>query len=137
MVAQPLCRECDGTGWIPYHSETLDGELEEAYMLCPSCYAPRRCTGSKSGHPCPRPSTVRYGSGYYCKEHIEVTRAEEEADQADEAIYLLRCWLQVARTIANEFLEIQLSEGLGKAKTRLRRVEQELAQTRKRAGDPD
>src|SRR5829696_6259095 len=31
MAPHPLCRECKGTGWIPYSSETLDDKLEEAY----------------------------------------------------------------------------------------------------------
>src|SRR4051812_23953671 len=29
------CRECDGTGWVPYRSETVEGGFEEAYRLCP------------------------------------------------------------------------------------------------------
>ena len=68
------CRECDGTGWVLYRSETTDGEFEEAYRLCPSCRAPRYCMGSSSGHPCTRPATVRCGLGYYCREHGAVTR---------------------------------------------------------------
>jgi hypothetical protein len=65
-----LCRECDGTGWVLYRSETVEGEFEEAYRLCPNCCAPRLCTGSSEGHLCSRPATVRRGPGYYCKEHI-------------------------------------------------------------------
>jgi hypothetical protein len=67
-----LCWECEGTGWVLYRSETEDGELEEAYRLCPEGHAPRYCMGYRNGHPCPRPATVRRGSGYYCKEHIIV-----------------------------------------------------------------
>src|SRR5215212_4874222 len=63
------CRECDGTGWVLYRSETLDGELEEAYSLCPQGHAPRYCMGYRDGYLCPRPATVRRGLGYYCKEH--------------------------------------------------------------------
>jgi hypothetical protein len=74
MPAHSVCRECDNTGWIPYHSESVDGKLEEAYRLCPNCYAPRYCMGSRVGHPCPRPGTVRYRLDYYCKEHIELIR---------------------------------------------------------------
>ena len=125
MPAHSLCRECDGTGWILYRSETVDGELEEAYRLCPGCYAPRRCMGSKTDHHCPRPGTVRYGLGYYCKEHIEVIHTGEGVDHTHEAIYYLRCWLRIARDRANEFLEMQLSEALGKAETRLRHAERE------------
>ncbi len=71
VPARPLCRECNGTGWIPYRSETIDGELEEAYRLCPNHCTPRRCTDLTIGHPCPPPATVRYGLRYYCKEHTE------------------------------------------------------------------
>jgi hypothetical protein len=67
-----LCRECDGTGWVLYRSETVEGEFEEAYHLCPNCCAPRFCTGSSDGYHCSRPATVRCGQGYYCKEHIFV-----------------------------------------------------------------
>ena len=126
MVAHPLCRECDGTGWILYRSETVDGELEEAYRLCPNCCSPRRCMGSETDHPCYRPGTVRYGLGYYCKEHIEVIHTGEGEDHTREAIYYLRCWRRIARDKANEFLEMQLSEALGKAKTQLRHAEGEL-----------
>jgi hypothetical protein len=136
VAAHPLCRKCDGTGWIPYRSETVDGELEEAYRLCPNCYAPRHCMGFKTDHPCPRPGTVRYGLGYYCIEHIEVLYTDEGLGNLHEAIYYLRCWLCTARDRANEFLETQLSEALGKAETCLRRrIEQELDRTRESTGD--
>ena len=70
MDGDYLCRECDGTGWVLYRSETKDGEFEEAYRLCPKGHAPRYSMGSSCGHLCPRPATVRCGLGYYCKEHI-------------------------------------------------------------------
>ena len=90
MSAHSLCRECDGTGWILYRSETVDGELEEAYRLCPGCYAPRHCMGFKTDHPCSRPGTVRYEVRYYCKEHIKVFRADLSVNRAyEEVIYYL------------------------------------------------
>ena len=64
------CRECDGTGWVPYRSETVDGGLEEAYRLCPRGHAPRYCMGSNGERLCPRPGVVRRGRGYYCEEHL-------------------------------------------------------------------
>jgi len=137
VAAHFLCRECDGTDWIPYRSETLDGELEEAYRLCPNRCAPRHCISSKTGHPCPRPGTVRYGLGYYCKEHIEVIYAVERVDHTREAIYYLRRWLRIARDRANEFLEMELSEALGKAETRLRYAQRGLDQAREDAGNPN
>ncbi len=137
MATCSLCRECDGTGWVPYRSETIDGELEEAYRLCPNCHAPRYCTGFMGGHPCPSPGTVRHGLGYYCKEHIELLHAGGDVDKAHEAIYYLRRWLQTARERANEFLEVQLSGALGKAETRLERAERELDPAREDAGDPN
>ena len=63
------CSECDGTGWVPYRSETVGGGFEEAYRLCPEGHAPRYCMGSRSGGLCPRPATVRRGKVYYCEEH--------------------------------------------------------------------
>ena len=74
------CRECDGTGWVPYRSETKDGDFEEAYRLCPQGHAPRYCMGSSNGHLCSRPATVRCGLGYYCEEHGAVTCDGGEVD---------------------------------------------------------
>ena len=136
MATHSLCRECDGTGWISYRSETLDGELEEAYRLCPSCYAPHHCLGFKTDHPCPRPGTVRYGLSYYCEEHIEIIYAVEGVDHTREAIYYLRRWLRIARDRANEKLKIQLSDALRKAEKQLRHAEQEPDQAWEDAGVP-
>jgi hypothetical protein len=64
------CRVCDGTGWVPYRSETLGGGFEGAYRLCPEGHTPRYCMGSKDdGRLCPRPATVRRGKVYLCEEH--------------------------------------------------------------------
>ena len=41
-------------------------------------------------HLCSRPGTVYYGLRYFCKEHIEVTRADEDANHAHQALYYLR-----------------------------------------------
>ena len=88
MTTRSFCRECDGTGWIVYRSETLDGGFEEAYRLCPSCYAPRRCMASETEHSsCHRPGTVRYGLSYYCKEHIEVIHAGRDVNNAQAVIH--------------------------------------------------
>ena len=35
MAAYPSCSECSGTRWVRYFSETTDGNLEEAFRLCP------------------------------------------------------------------------------------------------------
>jgi hypothetical protein len=87
MSAYLPCSECDGTGWILYRAETVDGELEEAYRLCPKYCAPRYCMSKSNGLTCPRPSTVRYGlRRYFCKEHIEVVCADEDVNRASEAI---------------------------------------------------
>jgi hypothetical protein len=80
------CRECDGTGWVLYRSETRDGGFEEAYRLCPKGHAPRYCMGSSSTHLCPRPATVRSGPGYFCKEHIAVIHEGRDVDEPCEAI---------------------------------------------------
>jgi hypothetical protein len=80
---------------------------------------------------------MRYGLGYYCEEHIEIIYAVEGVDHAREAICYLKRWRRVARDRDNEFLEMQLSEALGEAKTRLRRAERELDQACEDAGDPD
>ena len=126
MAARLFCRECDGTGWMLYHSETIDGELEEAYRLCPNRCAPRRCIGFEAGQPCSRPGTVRYGLGYYCKEHIGAIHVCGEVDHAREAIYYLRQRLWIVRDRVNKFLEMQLSEALREAEARLSRAERAL-----------
>jgi len=68
------CRECDGTGWVLYRSETVDGKFEIAYRLCPQGHAPRYSMGYENGRLCPRPATVRQGQGYYCEEHSVVEK---------------------------------------------------------------
>ena len=86
MAAYFLCRECYDTGWIPYYSETVDGELEEAYRLCPNRCAPRCCTRLKSDRPS-RSSTVYYGSHYYCEEHIELIYADGNMKHIHEVFF--------------------------------------------------
>ena len=39
-MATLICSRCGGRRWIPYFSETTDGDLEEAFRLCPCNYAP-------------------------------------------------------------------------------------------------
>jgi hypothetical protein len=137
-VAAPLlCRECDGTGWIPYCSETLDGEFEVAYRLCPSCYAPRRCMGSKADQPCPHPGTVRHWLGYYCKEHSEDIHVTESIDQAQEAIYYLGRWLQVDRYRVDRPLAMELLEVLNKIEVQLKRAGRGLYRAYQDTGDSD
>ena len=34
-MSLPFCSECGGTRWVRYFSETTDGDLEEAFGLCP------------------------------------------------------------------------------------------------------
>ena len=63
------CRECGGTGWVLYLSETVEVGLEEAYRLYPEGHAPRYCMGSKDDRLCPRPATVCRGEVYLCEEH--------------------------------------------------------------------
>ena len=86
MDGDHLCRECDGTGWVLYRSETKNGEFEEAYRLCPKGHAPRYCMGSSSGQLCSRPATVRRGLGYYCEEHIAIILEGKDVDDPCEAI---------------------------------------------------
>ena len=81
-----LCRECDGTGWVLYRSQTKDGGFEEAYRLCTEGHAPRYCMGSSSGRLCYRPATVRCGLGYYCMEHIVAIRENTDIANPSEAI---------------------------------------------------
>jgi hypothetical protein len=63
------CQECDGTGWVLYLSETVEGRLEEAYRPSPEGCAPRYCMGSGRDRHCPRPATMRCGKVYLCEEH--------------------------------------------------------------------
>lgn len=71
MPVHISCEECDGTGWVLYRSETLNGDLEEAYRLCPGGCIPRYCMARSNERPCRRPGTARYGLGYFCKQHVE------------------------------------------------------------------
>ena len=35
-MTNPSCASCGGTRWVRYLSETLDGDFEEAFRLCPA-----------------------------------------------------------------------------------------------------
>ena len=37
MAAPLVCSECFGRGWRPYRVETVEGEVEWAWELCPEC----------------------------------------------------------------------------------------------------
>jgi hypothetical protein len=39
-MSAPFCLECDGTRWVRYLSETTNGDLEEAFRLCPCNHEP-------------------------------------------------------------------------------------------------
>ena len=69
-----LCPECDGTGWVLYRSETVDGGFEEAYRLCTKGHTPRYCMGYSNDRLCTRPAMVRCGRGYCCKDHVAYPR---------------------------------------------------------------
>ena len=43
-MAAPICSRCGGRRWVRYFSETTDGNLEEAFGLCP-CNHQRRAGG--------------------------------------------------------------------------------------------
>ena len=40
MMSSPSCSECGGTRWVRYFSETTNGDLEEAFRLCPCNHDP-------------------------------------------------------------------------------------------------
>ena len=40
MMSAPSCLECDDTRWVRYFSETTNGDLEEAFRLCPCNHEP-------------------------------------------------------------------------------------------------
>jgi hypothetical protein len=40
MMAAPSCSACGGWRWVRYLSETTDGDLEEAFRLCPCSHEP-------------------------------------------------------------------------------------------------
>ena len=44
MATSSSCLKCGGTRWIRYFSETTDGNLEEAFGLCPCNHEPETCS---------------------------------------------------------------------------------------------
>jgi len=40
MMSAPSCLLCGGTRWVRYFSETKNGDLEEAFRLCPCNHEP-------------------------------------------------------------------------------------------------
>jgi hypothetical protein len=57
LMAEPSCPECGGTRWARYFSETMDGNFEEAFKLCPCNHKPEM--GSNQAREKPeRPETA-------------------------------------------------------------------------------
>ena len=46
-MSTPPCSECGGTRWVRYFSETMQGDLEEAFRLC-SCNHKSDTRGERS-----------------------------------------------------------------------------------------
>ena len=46
-MSTPSCSECGGTRWVRYFSETTNGNLEEAFRLCP-CNHERETRGERA-----------------------------------------------------------------------------------------
>ena len=44
-MAAPTCSRCGGRRWVRYFSETTDGDLEEAFKLCPCNHKSEAWTG--------------------------------------------------------------------------------------------
>ena len=45
-MSAPSCSKCQDTRWVSYFSETLDGDFEEAFRLCPCNREPKMGTQS-------------------------------------------------------------------------------------------
>ncbi len=41
MATYPPCLKCRDSRWVRYFSETTDGNLEEAFKLCPCNHEPK------------------------------------------------------------------------------------------------
>jgi hypothetical protein len=53
-----ICPECLGCGWRPYFVETVEGEEERAWELCPECRG-GDAFPSKEGGQAPTSSSLR------------------------------------------------------------------------------
>ena len=53
------CSACGGTRWVRYLSETTDGDLEEAFGLCPCNHEHKVRRGR--AHEEPEPSEIKAG----------------------------------------------------------------------------
>jgi hypothetical protein len=56
MMSSPSCSECSGTRWVRYFSETTNGDLEEAFRLCPCNHEPE--TRGERSREEPEPSEI-------------------------------------------------------------------------------
>lgn len=120
------CPECRGTGWVPYHQETIDGELEESFVLCPACSAPSCQAGRMYTTPCDRLDRVHHNGMFcVCDEHADASHAGEGEGTADEAVFYLKRWLWVAHENANHWLEVVIEDALLEAQHRLLKAKQE------------
>ena len=59
MMSAPSCLECGGTRWVRYFSETTNGDLEEAFRLCPCNHEPE--TRGERSREEPEPSEINAG----------------------------------------------------------------------------
>lgn len=56
-MSAPSCLECGGTRWVRYFSETTNGDLEEAFRLCPCNHEPE--TQDARAHEEPERSEIK------------------------------------------------------------------------------
>jgi hypothetical protein len=61
MYIDSSCSQCRGTRWVRYFSETTDGNLEEAFRLCPCNYEPE-IAGQRGYEKLERMEAVEEGS---------------------------------------------------------------------------
>ena len=60
-MAASSCSECGGRRWVRYFSETMDGNFEEAFRLCPCNYKPETTQGEPAHEESERVETAAGG----------------------------------------------------------------------------
>ena len=84
-----LCQECDGTGWVLYRSETINGGFEEAHRPSTRGHAPRYCMGYCNDRLCTCPPVPRWCAAREATAARITSRIHDgrDVDNACEAIW--------------------------------------------------
>jgi hypothetical protein len=100
------CSECGGSGWTRYYSETITGDIEEAFRLCERCNSNRRlpCEARSAWNRQPLPRAANQEDSRSSLVLLAVLKAsavelralEEALEKREPALFYLSVYSQLA-----------------------------------------